>query len=100
MLAAILKMAAEGGAVTTGEVARAFSIDAALAETLFRELERQGYLKAVATGCGQACGGLGKSCGGCAAPCGSHSGLRLWTFTGKGASAAARAGKSDQLPPL
>ena len=93
MLAAILKMAAKGGAVTTGEVARAFSIDAALAETLFRELERQGYLKAVATGCGNACGG-------CAAPCGSHSGLRLWTFTGKGASAAARAGKSDQLPPL
>jgi hypothetical protein len=85
MLAAILKMAAKRSTVTVGEVARELSIDAALAERLFSELERQGYLKSVAPGCGTSCGACATS-----QACGLFRGLRLWTFTKKGALAAGR----------
>jgi hypothetical protein len=85
MLAAILKLAAERGSVTTGEVARELSIDATLAETLFTELERQGYLKSLTPGCGESCGGCSR-----ATACGLPRGLRLWTFTRKGAVASGR----------
>jgi hypothetical protein len=85
MLAAILEMAAKKGTVTIGEVAREFSIDPALAEKLFSELERQGYLKSVAPDCSA-------SCGACARlqACTFFKGLRLWMFTKKGAAVAAR----------
>lgn len=85
MLGAILKSAAKRGTVTISEVARDLSIDAELAERLFFELERQGYLKSVGADCGV-------SCGACAASqaCGVLRGLRLWAFTEKGATAARR----------
>ncbi len=85
MLAAILKLAAERGSVTTGEVARELSIDAAMAERLVSELERHGYMKSVAAGCGGPCGACTRS-----AACGPLRELRLWTFTRKGVSAAGR----------
>ncbi len=86
MLAAILKLAAERGSVTISEVARELSIDAALAETLFSELERHGYLKSMTPQCEGPCAACSKSRG-----CGLLGGLRLWTFTKKGALAAGRA---------
>ena len=63
MLAAILKMAAERGTVTISEVARGLSIDVALAERLFYELERQGYLKSIASDCNASCGACCRSQG-------------------------------------
>lgn len=83
MLAAILELAAERGTVTISEVARELSIDAALAETLFSELERQGYLKSVGSDCNAYCGACSKS-----RACTFFKGLRVWTFTKRGAETA------------
>lgn len=85
MLHAILQLTAKRGTVTFEEVARELSISAALAESLFVELERHGYLKSIAPACGVSCGGCGAS-----KSCGFLKGLRLWAFTEKGAAAARR----------
>ena len=85
MLDAILRLAAQGGMVTVNEVARKLAISPQLAESLFFELERQGYLKHVSTACDAPCGA-------CAAKeaCRFFKEPRLWTFTEKGVLAVRR----------
>jgi hypothetical protein len=85
MLKTILQMAAKRGTVSAGEVARELSIDAALAERLFSELERQGYFRSVSLACSAACNDCAIT-----QTCGFFKKLRLWTLTEKGASTADR----------
>lgn len=85
MLAEVLKLAAKGGALTTGEVARALSIDIHFAERLFAELERQGYLKSIIRDCSKACGACANS-----GACGPARSPRLWAVTQKAVNAIKR----------
>jgi len=85
MLDAILQLMAKRSMVTVGEVATELSISAELAEKLFFELERHGYLKCVNSACDQPCGA-------CAAKeaCRFFRAPKLWTFTEKGMEASRR----------
>lgn len=84
MFDAILRLGAEKGVITLDEVATRLAIGADLAERLFFELERRGYLKNLS-----ACHA---PCGHCpvAGTCHALREPRLWTFTEKGAQACRR----------
>lgn len=83
MLDAILKLAAQGRLLSVAEVARELAIGPEAAESLFLELERRGYLKAVNSTCGTPCGDCPAKDG-----CRFLRAPRLWVFTEKGQQAA------------
>lgn len=90
MFDAILRLGAEKGVVTLDDVAARLAISADLAERLFFELERRGYLKNLS-----ACHA---PCGHCPAKeaCRALREPRLWTFTEKGAQACRRQEEADE----
>lgn len=90
MLDDLLRLAASKGTLVTAEVARDLTISPALAEQLFGELTRLGYLKFIDPGCGFICGH-------CAAKeaCQSMRGPRFWTLTAKGDKAVRRLSDRD-----
>lgn len=85
MLEAVLRLAAERGALSVGEIARELSTTPAMTEQLFVELARHGYLEAVTPACGAGCGACPAK-----GACDLSRGPRLWTLTAKGARACRR----------
>jgi len=84
MFDAILRLGAQKGAISVGDVALTLSISPDLAKRLFHELESRGYLTS-ADACRTPCGGCAvkDSCSAPGAP-------RLWRFTEKGLRAGRR----------
>jgi predicted ArsR family transcriptional regulator len=96
MLNAVLRLAANSSVLTVNELARDMSISPALAEQLFDELTRRGYLQAVAS---PQCSA---PCGHCLATeaCHFFRQVRMWSLTAKGQRACRRAaGDRDQENP-
>jgi hypothetical protein len=83
MLQTLLRLVAEGGVHSYGDLTRRLSIAPPLLEAMLEDLARLGYLQAVGNGCGGHCAGC--SMGGCSVADANQ----LWTLTNKGARAAA-----------
>lgn len=83
MFDAVLKLAKQGRLLSVAEVARELAISPEATESLFLELERLGYLKAVDSTCGTPCGDCPAKEG-----CRFLRAPRLWVFSGKGRQAA------------
>lgn len=84
MLDAVLRLAAARERMTIEEIARELAVSPAMAEQIFRELARYGYLER-ASACAAPCGGcsLKDACQAGREP-------RVWTVTAKGRRALER----------
>jgi hypothetical protein len=88
MLEYVLKRVAGGGIHSVSELARELDTTETLVEQMLEDLERMGYLRRVALGCGGHCDGCEA-----ASACGVHGvhGLgQVWAVTGPGRRAGHR----------
>lgn len=84
MVERLLRLLAEGGVHSYGDLTRHLLISQPLLEAVLEDLARLGYLRLVEEGC-EGCHG-GCPTGGCSIAGPGH----LWTLTDKGHGAAAR----------
>jgi predicted ArsR family transcriptional regulator len=82
MLDALLRLAADNSPLTASEAARSLGVTQTMAQALFEELARRGYLRAAPTTCSLPC----KGCGAHEACAGRQA--RFWVLTAKGARAS------------
>jgi predicted ArsR family transcriptional regulator len=85
MLDDVLRLAVDSAPLTARDAARRLAISQTMAQLLFEELARRGYLQAASTSCGLPCDGCGVR-----DACGGGRQARLWILTAKGARASAR----------
>lgn len=90
MLDNVLRLAADKGALTIDALAREMAVSPAVAEQLFAELVRLGYLAAVASQCAAPCGHCPVKEG-----CRFIRQPRLWVITEKGDRAFRRLSGRD-----
>lgn len=79
MLKRLMQIVARSGTASTTELARALGVSPALVEEMLQALARRGYLRAVASGCGQPCAHCPVRAG-----CLFHRAPRIWALTAKG----------------
>jgi predicted ArsR family transcriptional regulator len=85
MLDDVLRLAADTNLLTVSDAARRLAISQTMAQLLFEELARRGYLQAASATCGVPCEGCGVR-----DACGAGRQARFWVLTAKGARASTR----------
>lgn len=83
MLKEVLRIVAQGGIHTRGELARRLDVSEELLQQMIEELERLGYLKPVAGDCHHRCAGCPF-----ATECAIGGAGRIWALTEKGLRAS------------